>query len=301
MSFETALLEELADLAWADGPEARGFMSVLGAGQDVLAAELKDSIKMTDPLLAPSDALDPLSRDRLVIRAPVESGGTAQDNKFRMRLSTAPEDWYWAGTEAGYIRFVFGPYGLTAEGSPDVSTGTVKVLTNHEVSGQWDGGDWFSRVFFIVDARDLWSTDGLWPEDVGDAGGDVWSEDTETALWDSSLTVGLVRFFRAAIRRTKADDAYPVSIAVWVGGAGSLPDGYWDSPGEWAEDVGDAGGAVWDEGDSGAVGVYVTLGHVWGEESWTGDGPGTDFWTEDDEPMEALHETQRWIAFPGEE
>ena len=280
MSFAEALDQELAGTPWLYGPTGRAFVSVVAADQDTAIQQLKDVGTARDPLLAPVDYLPALSHDRLMLRAPPET-----DRVFAQRLATPIDHWEIGGTGAGYVQ-VFEPYGFDAT--------TLQALSNHEVGGYWDGNaDWFSRVFLFLDSSDssaYWSDDGLW-----DAGSDVWLEDTEDSAltWDSSATVGDLRYLRAAIRLQKADHAYPVTIAVWTHGTASLPDGYWDSPGVYDD------GSLWSEGDGLEQPVYWPLGNVWGQETWMGD--GTDTWS--DEPAEELvdiAESETWIAFPGE-
>lgn len=290
MSFRDAILEELSGYPWLAGATATAMFGVFGDAQDASKSDLADAIRMRDPAKCPPDALDPIGRDRRVLRAPIETA----DN-YRARLATAPTDWYWGGTDTGFLTFVFAPYGFDDT--------TVQSFSNDEIA--WDDNtDWHSRGFFLADSTDgYFTTDGLWPEDDGDEDpGDNWIEDDDGSTWDSNATAADIAYLRSSIRLTKGDYAYPVTIGVWLSGDGALPDGFWDSPGgDWPEADGDADGAVWDEGDGGEEPYYLTLGNVWGQEAWLGDGPNTDVWSEDDEPMVDLPEQERWIAFPGEE
>lgn len=283
--FEPAMLDELAAIPWLDDATARGFVGAIGAEQDTALRELKDAVLMREPLLAPADALPYLGRDRLLLRAPVET-----DAEYAVRLDQAVDLWEVAGTGAGYVN-VFVPYGFDAT--------TVQALSNHEVSGSWDGNtDAFSRVFVFLDSRSgYFESDGEWPEDVGD----VWAEDDSpaAATWDSSATLGDLAYIREQTIAWKGDGAYPTSIPVWLDTT-QMPDGYWDSPGGvWPEDVADAGGAVWCE-DEDCHPLYWTLGNVWGQEQWTAPG-STDVWEDGEEDMVDLPESEKWIAFPGEE
>lgn len=288
MGFREAIVDELQGYPWISGTTGTAMFSTFGAAQDASVQELRDAIRMRDPARAPVDALGAIGNDRVILKAPVETW-----EQYRARCILAPDEWYWGGTAEGYLFFTFGPYGFTSS--------TVGVFSNDEIA--WDGNtEWHSRVFFLVDSSSgYFTTDGLWPEDDGDADtADTWLEDEDAATWNSNATMADLRFLRSSIRLTKADYAYPVTIGVWLSGAGSLPDGFWDSPGgDWPDDVADAGGAVWDEDEGGAEPLFLTLGNVWGQEDWLAD--WVDNWTEDDEPMVDLPEEERWIDFPGEE
>lgn len=278
MSFAEALDQELAGTPWLYGPTGRAFVSVVAADQDTAIQQLKDVGTARDPLLAPVDYLPALSHDRLLPIPPIHE--LASLGIQQAWIANAHEFWQIAGSSAGYVR-LFEPYGFDAD--------TCQFLSNHEVGGYWDGNaDWHSRVFGFLDATGgLFSTDGLWTDVDASAG--LWSEDESPAgdTWDSNAKIGDLRYFRDAIRLTKGDYAYPVSVAVWLEGAGALPDGYWDSPGVYDD------GDNWDEGDGLEQPLYWTLGHVWGEESWIGD--GVDNWPS--EGAAPLGENDVWDSF----
>ena len=88
--FEKALLEELAAIPWIDDASAQGSASAIGADHDTALRELKDAVLMREPLLAPSDALVHLGRDRLILRAPVE--GHAQYGPRLDKVNARTED-----------------------------------------------------------------------------------------------------------------------------------------------------------------------------------------------------------------
>ncbi|MCC6559653.1 MAG: hypothetical protein IT372_42595 [Polyangiaceae bacterium] len=272
MTFERARLEELARVPWIDGSNGRGLLGALGAAQDSELRTLKDGVLARCPAAGPDDALAYQGRDRTILRAPIEDAGA-----YRARLVEANALWYWCGAGDAYVN-IFTPYLLSA--------GTVSVLSNHEIV--WDdNADWSSRVFLLLDSRDgSFGTDSVW-----DADASVWQDDPDdgaTFTWDSSATVADLHYLRRSIRNFKADWAYPVTIAVWLSG-GQLEDGYWDSVGAVYDD-----GGVWSE--DGGEPLYWTLGHVWGEEQWVGD--GVDTWLEDgDEPTSPIPETEQWVDF----
>lgn len=289
MSFEDALAEELARIPWLDDATGQGFIGAIAADHDTASRELKDAVLMREPLLAPVDALAPLGRDRYVPRAPAHTDAT-----YAAWLDQAPDLWQVAGCEAGYVN-VFVPYGF--------SSATVLVLSNHEVSGAWDGNTVaHSRVFLFLDSRlGPFRSDRTWPEADGDAEpDDVWVEDEgpTTPTWDSTATAADLSYFRETIVLWKGDGAYPTSIAVWLND--NMPDGYWDSPGLWPEDDGDAGlGDVWVE-DENCEPLYWTVGNVWGQEAWIAP-DATDLWTDGEDEMSVIPEQDAWVAFPGEE
>lgn len=282
-TFEQTFIEELRRVPWLAGHDGEAIVGALGAQQDIELRALKDAVLMRCPLEAPSDALSLLALDRMLLRAPPESNAD-----FVLRLDRAHDIWEQGGTSKGIVE-LFKPYGFTSA--------TVQFLRNCEVGGAWDGNEaWFSRAYGLVDSRDgYWDYDGEWEEDPGS---DVWSEDENAETWDSTATVPDLRYLRAATRLLKSPDSYPVTIAVWLS-THQMPDGYWDSPGGlWPEDEPDANGAEWCEDES-CHPLYWTLGHVWGEEAWTGD--GVDTWVEDEEiEMVDIAECDQWVAFAEE-
>lgn len=275
MSFTDALAQELQGVPWIGGPAGGAYMGEVGADHDASITLLKECGKALHAPDADVSWLPALAHDRLVLRAPVE---TAED--FAARLARSIEIWENGGQSTGYVQ-VFEPYGFTSA--------TCQFLSNHEVGGSWDGNqEWFSRVFGFLDSTaGYWSTDGLW-SDVPD---DHWSdaEDPTALTWDSSATVGDLHYIRSAVRLQKADYAYPVTVAVWLQGDGALPDGYWDSPGLLDD------GGNWDEGDGLEQPLYWTLGTVYGQEDWTGD--GSDFYPAEDANTDSLTGDDAWIDF----
>lgn len=275
MSFAAALDQEIQGVPWLSGPTCRAFVGASAGLQDATLATFKDCGKSLDPAYADASWIPALAHDRLMLQGWAESAAD-----FAVRLSGAIDRWENGGQATGYVQ-VFEPYLFTAE--------TCQFLSNHEVSGAWDGNaDWFSRVFGFLDSTGSgwWSTDGLWSDGISD-----WSdsESPSAATWDSSATVGDLQYLRAAVRLQKADFAYPVTIAVWLRGAGALPDGYWDSPGLLDD------GGNWDEGDGLEQPVYWTLGNVWGQEDWTGD--GEDFYPAEAAETDTLTGDDAWIDY----
>lgn len=289
MSYETTRLASLP--IWLDGPSARAYQGALGADQDTALADLKAGVKLRWPLPTCLNGADDYGlwaagEQRRILRAPLEDG-----ELYRGRLSRAPLTWYWSGTKAGLLS-PWEPFYSTGSGSPTFvppseellrldpirdaamirihtargrvdplyfhaetapSCADVQVLNNGEIGGYWDGNsEWFSRVFFLVNSTytdpAIWDFDELWggPGDWGDGG-----------LWAITMTEQELSYLRASVRRHKSPGAYPVLAAL------SMPGGdMWGDPGLWGEGVWNAFENV----------VYLTFGHVWGEEAWLGDG-----------------------------
>jgi len=290
VSFEDVRLSSLP--VWLDGPNARAYEGAGGADEDDALAANKAAVKVRWPLPGCIDASDDYGlwaagEQRRILRAPSEDGAL-----YRGRLERAPLAWYWSGTKAGLL-LPWEPFYDALSGSPTfvspserlirldpdrdarmISIRTaqgrvdplyfnlhepptcsdVQVVNNGEMGGFWDGNaEWFSRVFFLVTSvytdPPVWSLDELWgdPGDWGDGG-----------LWAIDMTEMELAYLRASVRRHKSPGAYPVLAAL------SMPGGdMWGDPGDW----GDGGDWIADEHV-----VYLTFGHVWGEEAWLGDG-----------------------------
>lgn len=283
-TFEEARLRELALVPWLDGPVGRAFVGAVGRAQDAELSKLVEAMRMRNPPDAPDDALVYLGRDRMLEQGPAETPAA-----YRLRIDNAHNIWLWAGSHDGVLS-AFEPFFLPLGGAAFISatstsppsSSSVQVLNNHEI--EWDANTgWFSRGFILIDSTGgPWTTDGTWDDDAS-----LWEEEPEvTGTWDSSASPSELSYIRRTIRRLKADPAYPVTIAVWL--ADNLEDGYWDSPGFYDD------GGVWSE-DGGGEPLYWTIGHVWGEEDWCGD--GVDTWADGDEELTALDEEERWIDF----
>jgi hypothetical protein len=284
MSFETARLARLP--IWLDGPNARAYQGAVAADQDDAISALKAAEKLRWPLPGCIDATDDdglraIGEQKRILRAPEEAGAL-----YRDRLGRASLAWYWSGTKAGlllpwepFFPLTFTPPTeevirldptrdatmiqiQTARGrvdplyfnkeTPPTCT-DVQVVNNGEVGGFWDGNsEWFSRVFFLVTSiytdPPVWNLDETWgdPGDWGDGG-----------LWAIDMTEMELAYLRASVRRHKSPGAYPVLAAL------SMPGGdMWGDPGDW-------GDGNWNGTENV---IYLTFGHVWGEEAWLGDG-----------------------------
>lgn len=283
MSFETARLASLP--IWLDGPNARAYQGAQGDDQDTALAALKAAVKVRWPLSGCLETTDDYGlwaagEQRRILRAPSETGAL-----YRGRLERAPLAWYWSGTKAGlllpwepFFPLTYTPPSeevirldpardatmitiQTARGRVDPlyfhahtppSCTDVQVVNNGEMGGFWDGNsEWFSRVFFLVTSiytdPPIWSLDDTWGS-VGDWG--------DGGLWAIDMTEMELAYLRASVRRHKSPGAYPVLAAL------SMPGGdMWGDPGDWGDGDWNATEAV----------IYLTFGHVWGEESWLGD------------------------------
>jgi len=316
MGFESVRTASLP--LWLDGPNAQAYEGALGADEDAALSETKGAIKLAWPLPGCIDATDDAAlyhagENRRIIQAPGEAGV-----RYRDRLTRAPLHWYWGGTNAGLLlpfepfyhafRFIppteelkrldpdrdaaliaiqrakgrVDPLLWSAHTPPNCRF--IQVLNNGDVDGYWDGNaDWFSRVFWLIDSSfeepGVWGLDQTW-----DGFGD-WDDG---GLWDTTMTLAEATYLRAQIRRNKSPGSYPTTIAIALPG---LPeDGFWGSPGEWED------GGNWGEEPTSDP-LYITVGHVWGEEAWLGawgDWPLTDIWPAEDDGLGG------WIAFEGD-
>lgn len=276
------------------------YQEAQGQIQDDELAVLKVAGKLRAPYpIGPTDALDMQGEEARILRAPGET-----DEAYASRLRNKFELWYWAGTPSGLAN-VFAPFepaaSLTIYDIPPSNTPLVldhatqedlinarrfrgetspEVIDVHEpgestfaffygnteFEGFWFGADWFSLVYGIIDASSgPWVPDVLW-----DNSGD-WDDG---GLWDTSMTAAELKYIRQMILRWKAALAYPVTIALAM-----RFNELWDMPGDWDD------GGNWTDTDPP---IYLTLGHVWGEEEWLGEGL-VDLW--DDDPDET------WTAF----
>lgn len=231
---------------WLSGADSTGhaegvaFEQSFGRIKDGETLLLKDAVKLRWPQTGPDDALEFMARDRILLKAPLESA-----DDFRIRIATAPDLWLWGGTKTG-ISDRFAPYGYDAT--------TCHVYNNNDIV--WDGNTaWYTRVFLLLD-NVYWNVDGLW-SDPGNY--------DDGALWDSDMTVPDADYMRKSIRAWKSEWAFPVVIGLVLGNAPS-GDGFWDTIGFYDD------GGFWDN-SAGDV-MYLALGHVWGEEAWFGGGPG---------------------------
>jgi len=281
---------------WLRGEAGLGYQEAQGQIQDDELAVLKVAGKLRSPYpVGPIDALDMLGEQYRILRAPAET-----DALYAARLRNAWELWYWAGTPSGLAN-IFAPFAPAGYDAAPTNTPLVldratqedlintrrfrgetspEVLDVHEpgastfaffygntdFEGFWFGVDWYSLVYGIVDSTTgPWTADGVW-----DSAGD-WDDG---GLWNSSMTEAEAKYIRQMILRWKAALAYPVTIALAL-----RTNELWDMPGAWDD------GGNWTDSDPP---IYLTLGHVWGEEEWLGDGL-VDLW--DDDPGET------WTAF----
>jgi hypothetical protein len=274
------------------------YQQAQGQIQDDETDLFKAATKLRAPYpIAPIDALDMQGEEARILRAPGEA-----DESYAARLRNKFELWYWAGTSSGLAN-IFAPFAPAGTDTPPSNTPLVldRVLHadlindrrfrgetspevidvhepgastfafffgNTEFEGFWFGVNWFSLVYGIIDSSMRfapWAADGDW-DDAGD-----WDDG---GLWDITMTEAEAKYIRQMIRRWKAASAYPVTIAIAL-----IDDDLWDMPGDWDD------GGNWIDCDPP---TYLTIGHVWGEEEWLGDGL-VDLW--DDDPGET------WDAF----
>ncbi len=202
------------------GGMGQSFQEAIGDQQDAEDRLLKGGVSARFAHTCPEDALSLAGADRVTDRAPVETA-----DEYRARLVQAPARNVWIGTRQG-ISDVFSPYGFVAD-SPNTDApttlGTVHVL--HDYQTAWDGGEFWSRVFVLLDSTAVqaagWDIDGSW-----DSAG-TWDDG---GLWDiDGLGTAELGYFRREIRKRKSIIAYPVVIVVCLDGE------VWDTPGTWGE------------------------------------------------------------------
>src|SRR4029079_2747295 len=107
----------------------------------------------------------------------------------------------------------------------------------------------------------------------GNTGG-TWGDGGLWGFWDdpnnpppSSFGVTDLAYLKWELRRAKGAGAYPTTIAV-----GTVLDAQgwtaiWGDGSTWGD------GGTWGDPDASTI-VYLTIGHVWGEEQINGGGPG---------------------------
>jgi hypothetical protein len=123
------------------------WITALGNETNKLTTWAKDGVKSRMPTIAPSGALQYLSRERGIERAPGES-----DASFRIRLHAAWDTWKWSGTDLGVY------YGLEACG--------------FEI-GKWSLEPWFSWPSTWPETGHVWifsynAVAGESPDDFND-------------------------------------------------------------------------------------------------------------------------------------
>lgn len=306
MSFESVRDSSLP--VWLYGAEARAHQGAVGAEQDGLVAGVKAAVKLGHACLGCIEPVDDAAlfhagEERRLLRAPNEPGAA-----YLERMQRSWSIWYWGGTNDGLAQvfepfyrdwgFVpattdlrrlepardaalidlqrmhgrVNPFYWHAENPPTCEH--IRVYNNGAID--WDGNtDWFSRVFIFLDSSwqdpgGPWQCDSQW-----DQAGDY----DDGGLWDTTMTAFEATYIRTMIRRMKSPGAYPTTVAVWLPG---LPfDGFWGSPGDYDD------GGLW-EAENDSDPLYLTIGHVWGEEAWlgaAGEYPLVEIWPAEDDGL----------------
>lgn len=248
----------LIDLAppWLQGPYGSRLMYSIGLVLDAMGDLIIDGVAARLPGIGTVDALDEIGSDREIIRGPAES-----DDSYAARLTRAFDDWAHAGSPnsrmsqlQAYLTpvlplmrnvFVDNDTPQTAvwhelpAGDPD---GDVTVTKVSPTNWDWDGNAAeYWRFYPIIDATDVWVTDGTW----ADSG--TWDDG---GTWDSTATPEEVATIRLIVNQWRAAQAHCQWIIVAFDPAdfspsnlmppsGSSPNGTW---GHWGRD--DAGNRV---------------------------------------------------------
>lgn len=231
------------------GSYGQRYQGSIGGMQEAEVARLRAAAKFRFASTVPDDGLVQAGNDRLLERVPNGISGNVVEsfNAFRVRLQHAPGANYWIGTREG-IRAIFYPYGFSGASFDN----SVIALHDYEIDFAGFDPEFFARVWVVLLAMSIFVTDGTW----GDPG--TWGDG---GTWGSNISVADVGYMRRQILARKSPGAYPVTVAA------TLEGDLWGIPaGVVWEPVGD----VW-----GGKVVYITIGHVWGEEAWLG---GTEVW-----------------------
>lgn len=83
---------------WLGQPYGQQWVGAHGAVKDALVAQLKQSVKVRFPLVAPPDALQLLGNERSIIRGINES-----NTAYAGRVQRAWDSWQWGGTAFGIL------------------------------------------------------------------------------------------------------------------------------------------------------------------------------------------------------
>lgn len=115
-------------------PWGRRLLGFMAAVHDVCADGVTHATGCRFPKHAPSDALTPLGRDRVLLRGPGES-----DEQYRARIVGAWEAWQWGGTSTGILSQLEA-YGLSPV-----------LIANYEWDAEYphDSDNW-SRFWIVL-------------------------------------------------------------------------------------------------------------------------------------------------------
>lgn len=237
------------------GPNARAWATALGGAQDDEAPLVRVAGVARSLSRAPDDALVPVLGS--LYARPRSPRETNTPDVYRSRLGGA-----WAFWEAAQLMGGFGdvaaPYAVA--GYPLAWRSAVEGFLSCAPS-------WFSLVGGIW--AGALAADAAWDDgETWDDGG-LWNVyyDANDPYSAPSFGVADLGWLRREVRNVKASGCYPVAIAAGTALDAQGWSAIWNDGGTWDD------GGVWDDPDPSSV-VYLTLGHVWGEELWIGGGPG---------------------------
>lgn len=253
------------------GPEGRSWALALGGAQDEEAARLRVAGVARSLTRAPDDALDDIGSIYARPRAPRE---TSQDNDYRGRLKRQAWTFWKQAPQLSGLAEIGYPYTRT-----DTTAGQGgATLVWHNAHELWltTPTSYFSACFGLLWGPDI-QPDYVWSTAPGETWGDggLWGlfYDPGSAYFSPSFGVEDLDYFKREIRKAKGAQAYPVALIVSTrfDAADALP-GVWGEPATWGD------GSFWEDlaslfgsQDSWFV---IWLGHVWGEEAYSGGGPG---------------------------
>lgn len=238
------------------GPNGQAWATALGSAQDDEMVPLRVAAVARSTLKAPDDALVPVVGAGYLL--PIAPREMLNLPAYRARLASAWPFWESAPLAVGGVTTLLEVY--TPTGQPP-SGALIYSGAAAGVPG------WYS-VYSVVWPSYLqpdgtWGSSGTW----GDGG--LWgiAYDPANPFTAPSFGVADADWIRREIRTIKGASAYPVVIAIGLGFDSHGSATMWGDGGTWGD------GGVWGDPDPSLV-VYLTIGHVWGEELRYGGGLG---------------------------
>ncbi|HEY8924517.1 MAG TPA: hypothetical protein VIU64_09055 [Polyangia bacterium] len=264
-----------------NGPKGEEWHTVLGGAQDAEMQVLRVAGIARSVTRAPDDALDDIGSLYALPRAPREAaaafGGdsSAASTVYRARLAGAWSFWGQAPLASGFAS-TLGVYSSSAAqvysgleaGFPSPYEVAI-VCPNKDGAMAMPDTGWDQQD---ADGNDVfWDDGGVW---------DLASDHSKVG----TIEVVDVDWIRRMLRAQKGAQAYPVLLAIALGVDSHGATALWDDGTAWDD------GGTWDDPSVAGLFTVIPLGHVWGEESIYGGGPGVydDGGTWDDGVVDGL-------------
>ncbi|WP_394845196.1 phage tail protein [Pendulispora brunnea] len=195
---------------WLQKPYGRRFLFALGVIKDAVLEGAKIAVKVRFPLLAPSDALDVIGRER-----GIDKGFYFSDSQYRKQLVNAFGYWRRQGTAAGLIQAL-----------GDAGYRNVQVYENYTGDGidpsEWS---WFYVQFlppypWTVEGVAVWDDNAIWDDD---------------RAWVDPVPPSEAERVRSIIRKLKPSHAKPAGAAFLLSGQlWNAPERIWDAGLTWS-------------------------------------------------------------------